>query len=64
MTKVAFFGHDSGDAAVRRRVRAMCDGDVTVVGFMMRRQNKAPPEWENIDLPGEAPCEAGHSSDL
>tara|TARA_R110000787_G_scaffold74486_6_gene165544 strand:- start:17553 stop:18707 length:1155 start_codon:yes stop_codon:yes gene_type:complete len=50
MTKVAFFGHDSGDAAVRRRVRAMCDGDVTVVGFMMRRQNKAPPEWENIDL--------------
>ncbi|WP_299949956.1 hypothetical protein [Hyphomonas sp. BRH_c22] len=50
MIKVAFFGHDAGDAAVRRRVRAMRDGGIRVVGFMMRRQDNDAPEWVNIDL--------------
>jgi succinoglycan biosynthesis protein ExoL len=50
MIKVAFFGHDAGDAAVLRRVRAMQDGGVAVVGFMMRRQDNVPPEWDNVDL--------------
>jgi len=50
MIKVAFFGHDAGDAAVLRRVRAMQDGGVSVVGFMMRRQGDVAPEWDNVDL--------------
>ncbi|MEQ9435438.1 glycosyl transferase [Hyphomonas sp.] len=50
MIKVAFFGHDAGDAAVRRRVRAMQDGGVSIIGFMMRRQDSVAPEWDNIDL--------------
>lgn len=50
MIKVAFFGHDAGDAAVRRRVRAMQDGGVSVIGFMMRRQDNVAPEWTNVDL--------------
>ena len=50
MIRVAFFGHDSGDAAVRRRVRAMQDDGVSVRGFMMRRQDRVATEWDNIDL--------------
>ncbi|MEH6412241.1 MAG: glycosyl transferase family 1, partial [Hyphomonas sp.] len=50
MIKVAFFGHDAGDAAVLRRVRTMQDGGVTVIGFMMRRQDNVAPEWDNVDL--------------
>jgi len=47
---IAFFGHDAGDAAVRRRVRAFQDDGVRVTGFMMRRGDTASAEWENIDL--------------
>jgi hypothetical protein len=50
MIRVAFFGHDAGDAAVRRRVRAMQDDGVSVRGFMMRRQDDVATEWDNIDL--------------
>ena len=50
MIRVAFFGHDAGDAAVRRRVRAMQDDGLSVRGFMMRRQSDVVTEWENIDL--------------
>ena len=47
---VAFFGHDAGDAAVRRRVQAFRDDGINVTGFMMRRGEAAPTAWENIDL--------------
>ncbi|MBD3770887.1 MAG: glycosyl transferase [Rhodobacterales bacterium] len=47
---VAYFGHDAGDAAIRRRVRAFEDDGVRVTGFMMRRADTAPTEWANIDL--------------
>jgi succinoglycan biosynthesis protein ExoL len=47
---VAYFGHDAGDAAIRRRVRAFEDDGIHVTGFMMRRGDKAPTEWTNIDL--------------
>lgn len=48
--RVAYFGHDAGDAAIRRRVRAFEDDGVSVTGFMMRRSDAAPTEWNNIDL--------------
>ncbi len=48
--KVAFFGHDAGDAAVKRRVAAFERDGVDVVGLMMRRGDDAPRAWENIDL--------------
>jgi succinoglycan biosynthesis protein ExoL len=50
MTRIAFFGHDAGDAAVRRRVRGFMGDGLEVTGFMMRRQDAAPTEWENVDL--------------
>ena len=50
MTKVAFFGHDAGDAAVRRRVQAMQDDGLAVMGFMMRRKDDVATDWDNVDL--------------
>ena len=50
MTKVAFFGHDAGDAAVRRRVQAMQDDGLAVTGFMMRRKDDVATDWDNVDL--------------
>ena len=47
---VAFFGHDAGDAAVRRRVQAFQDEGVHVTGFMMRRRDAGPTDWDNVDL--------------
>jgi len=47
---VAFFGHDAGDAAVRRRVQAFKDDGIRITGFMMRRGEPAQTAWENIDL--------------
>jgi succinoglycan biosynthesis protein ExoL len=47
---VAYFGHDVGDAAIRRRVRAFEDDGLSVTGFMMRRGEIQPTEWKNIDL--------------
>lgn len=47
---VAFFGHDAGDAAVRRRVQAFQDEGIRVTGFMMRRRDAGPTDWDNIDL--------------
>jgi succinoglycan biosynthesis protein ExoL len=48
--RVAYFGHDAGDAAIRRRVRAFADDGVSVTGFMMRRGDASPTEWKNVDL--------------
>ena len=47
---VAFFGHDAGDAAVRRRVQAFRDDGISVTGFMMRRGEADQTAWDNIDL--------------
>ena len=48
MTRIAFFGHDSGDAAVRRRVRAFRDDGFDVIGFTMRRRDEVTTEWQNV----------------
>jgi succinoglycan biosynthesis protein ExoL len=50
MTRVAFFGHDAADAAVRRRVQGFRDDGLDVIGFMMRRVGELEPDWENVDL--------------
>jgi succinoglycan biosynthesis protein ExoL len=50
MTRVAFFGHDAADAAVRRRVQGFRDDGLEVVGFMMRRKDEVETDWENVDL--------------
>src|ERR1044071_5735234 len=50
MTRIAFFGHDAADAAVRRRVQGFRDDGLDVTGFMMRRRDDISPDWENVDL--------------
>lgn len=50
MTRVAFFGHDAADAAVRRRVQGFRDDGLGVIGFMMRRHEEVQTDWENVDL--------------
>jgi succinoglycan biosynthesis protein ExoL len=50
MTRIAFFGHDAADAAVRRRVQGFQGDGLEVLGFMMRRRDDVQTGWENIDL--------------
>lgn len=50
MNRVAFFGHDVADAAVRRRARSFQDDGFQVTGFMMRRREPLAQEWDNVDL--------------
>lgn len=50
MTRIAFFGHDAADAAVRRRVQGFRDDGLDVVGFTMRRRDDVKVDWENVDL--------------
>ena len=47
---LAYFGHDAGDAAVRRRVQALGDDGIQVTGFMMRRGEVTATPWQNVDL--------------
>src|SRR6185295_4834296 len=50
MTRIAFFGHDAADAAVRRRVQGFRDDGLDITGFMMRRRDDVAVDWENVDL--------------
>lgn len=50
MTRIAFFGHDASDAAVRRRVQGFRDDGLDVVGFTMRRRDEVKVDWNNVDL--------------
>ena len=50
MTRIAFFGHDAADAAVRRRVQGFLDDGLSVTGFMMHRRDPGAMAWENVDL--------------
>lgn len=50
MKTIAFFGHDSGDAAVRRRVRALSDDGFDIIGYMPRRRADKAADWQNVDL--------------
>ena len=50
MTRIAFFGHDAADAAVRRRVQGFRDDGLDVTGFTMRRRDEGVTGWDNVDL--------------
>lgn len=50
MTRIAFFGHDAADAAIRRRVKGFTGDGLDVTGFMMRRRDPGELDWDNIDL--------------
>ena len=50
MQKIAYFGHDVSDAAVRRRIAALKQDGLDVLGFTKRRADASDPEWINIDL--------------
>ncbi|UWQ21591.1 glycosyl transferase [Jannaschia sp. W003] len=48
--RVAYFGHNVGDAAVRRRVDALRRAGYEVLGLMPRRAGAAAPDWPHVDL--------------
>lgn len=50
MMRIAFFGHDAGDAAVRRRVEGFRRDGLEVTRFMMRRSGELAPGRTEIDL--------------
>ncbi len=50
MTRIAFFGHDAADAAVRRRVQGFRDDGLEVIGFTMHRRDDYSVDWDNVDL--------------
>ncbi|MEL6680625.1 MAG: glycosyltransferase, partial [Pseudomonadota bacterium] len=58
--KVVYFGHNSGDAAVRRRVVSLERAGCSVTGFMPHREGAAPPAWENVDLGETRDNDYGH----
>jgi succinoglycan biosynthesis protein ExoL len=50
---IAFFGHDSTESTVVKRVKAFQAHGTRVIGFMFRRAQRAAPTsaaWENVDL--------------
>jgi succinoglycan biosynthesis protein ExoL len=50
MTHIAFFGHNSGDAAVRRRAVAFRRAGCEVTGFMPHRGPAHPTPWRTVGL--------------
>ncbi|MEM7767274.1 MAG: glycosyl transferase family 1 [Pseudomonadota bacterium] len=50
MTKLAFFGHNVADAAIRRRVEAFQADGIEVQAYMARRGPAAQPDWKWVDL--------------
>lgn len=48
--RVAFFGHDAYDAAIRRRIQSFQDDGLRVDGYMMRRGPLPDTNWDNYDL--------------
>ena len=48
--RIAYFGHDSADAVIRKRVRNLEANGHTVQSFTHRRHDNAGPEWDNVDL--------------
>lgn len=48
--RISYFGHDSSDAAIRKRVHTFQKCGYTVHGFMNKRLDGPVPEWENVEL--------------
>ena len=48
--RISYFGHDSSDAAIRKRVRTFEKCGYEVHGFMNKRLDGPDPEWRNVEL--------------
>ncbi|MBV1867170.1 MAG: glycosyltransferase family 1 protein [Marinosulfonomonas sp.] len=48
--RIAYFAHDWGDAAIKRRVAGFQRDGLNVAGFAMHRANDAQPDWVVTDL--------------
>ncbi len=48
--RIAFFGHNALDAAVKRRIVGLLRTGATVRAYTMRRGDNQPREWDNVDL--------------
>ena len=48
--RISYFGHDSSDAAIRKRIRVFQSYGYEIDGFMNRRRNGPDPEWNNYEL--------------
>lgn len=49
-TRVAYFGPDARDAAIKRRIQSMLHVGFRVRAYMMRRQEDMEHGWDNVDL--------------
>ncbi len=49
-TRIAFFGHNAQDAAVKRRIGSLQLTGSDVRGYTMRRDAAASCDWDNVDL--------------
>jgi succinoglycan biosynthesis protein ExoL len=48
--RIAYFGHDAADAAIKRRVTAFLDDGFQVDGYMMQRRDPGDLPWRNVKL--------------
>lgn len=48
--RISYFGHDSSDAAIRKRVHTFQKCGYDVQGFMNKRLDGPAPEWDNVEL--------------
>ena len=48
--RVAYFAHDWGDAAIKRRVAGFARDHVEVSGFASYRRDPAQPDWVSVNL--------------
>ena len=48
--RIAYFGHDSSDAAIRKRVHSFREIGVEVYSYMMTRDPYHQPDWNNVEL--------------
>lgn len=48
--RISYFGHDSSDAAIRKRVRTFEKCGYEVQGFMNKRFDGPVPEFQNVEL--------------
>ncbi|MEM6891451.1 MAG: glycosyl transferase, partial [Pseudomonadota bacterium] len=48
--RVAYFAHDWGDAAIKRRVAGFARDHVEVLGFASYRRDPVQPDWVSVNL--------------
>ncbi len=50
LSRLSYFGHDSSDAAIIKRVASLKESGLHVDGFMMKRFDGPEPDWDNVNL--------------